>query len=109
MMARLRTVSTLTTSSLLHVFSIVVVSCGVYCFGALVSFLSGHPLFEVVDDLKVLRRWMAVMLSKNTFVVAEGEFNVFKASILNASISLIFSEGCEVGRMEQVWGNSWIF
>ena len=83
-MARFRTVSTLTTSSLVYIFSMTVVSCGVYCFGALVSFLSGQALFEVADDLKVLRRWMAVILLKNTFVVADDEFDAFKVSTLNA-------------------------
>ena len=41
-------------------------------------------MFEVADDLKVLRRWMAVILLKNTFVVADDEFDAFKVSTLNA-------------------------
>ena len=57
-----------------------VASCGVYCFGALVSFLSGQALFHNFDDLKLWRRWMAVMLLENTFVVHDEEFHLFKVS-----------------------------
>ena len=58
-----------------------VASCGVYCFGALVSFLSGQALFHNFDDLKLWRRWMAVMLLENTFVVHDEEFHLFKVSV----------------------------
>jgi hypothetical protein len=57
----------------------------VYCFGALVSFLSGQALFINTGDLQVWRKWMAVMLLENDFVVHGDEFHLFKVSVLFGS------------------------